>query len=179
MEEVKTMKDNNKSSAKQAGDTPVIDAGVAVLEGEIDEVDDYTALLEMQHDPLRVMHKDGRKAKEAFPDWHFAWVRNGKDQRRNDIGKMQTMRYELVTTKADPDVKVFSLGEDQLKASKGRFEYNELTLMKLPMRFKKERDIYLARQNAEQMRGLGRDFLSDPGNDAYVPDGGTTITRGG
>ena len=172
METVKTT-GKGKVETVQADVASEVDTGVAVLEGEIEDVEDYTALLEMQHDPLRVMHKDGREAIEAFPDWHFAWVRNGKDQRRNDVGKMQTLKYLLVTPKSDPDVTVFSFSDEH----KGRFDYNELTLMKLPMKYKKQRDAFNSRANARQMQGLGNEFLNDPTNDAYVPAGGTSVTK--
>lgn len=131
------------------------------LKGDnVENVVDYTHLLKVQEDAQRITHKDGRPAKEAFPDWHYAWVKNGADGRPDKINIRLTQLYVVVTNKTDPDLIVPAVGAASQKKNGGKFVYNELTLMKLPMEYKKQRDTYLKEENKRRMAAIEKDYDS-------------------
>jgi hypothetical protein len=156
-------------------------ADTVVLEGEkVEDVIDYTNVLKLQEDKHRITDKNGKSAnsplwkrdpktgeryKKAFPDWHYAWVRNGKDGRTSQIGQRQMEKYIIVTPQTDPDLVVPALSDTVKK--NGRYETEELTLMKLRMEYKLQRDAFFKAKNDARVAEIKRDLNQKIGGDVY------------
>jgi hypothetical protein len=94
MERVIMGKTTKKTKSKQE---PKDDINTAELKGDnVEVVDDYSRFIALEEDPLKVEDADGVDLEESKPDWHFAWIRNGKEK---DAGIRDSDRLRYCCTR--------------------------------------------------------------------------------
>ena len=171
MERVRMGRTTKRTKPKQE---PRDDINTAELKGDnVEVVDDYSRFIALEEDPLKVEDADGVDPEKSKPDWHFAWIRNGKDGRSSQINMRKMQGYEIVT---DSDIVAPAQDPDERKKEGGKIVINELTLMKCPMKLHRQREEYFKKENERRMAGLKRELNREVGGDAY---GEVEIRQGG
>lgn len=159
------MTTNNETTEVEPQAEPQDSPHTAELKGDNIEVeDDYSQFIALEEDPLLVTLNGVNIESLKDQEWHYAWVRNGKDGRASQINMRQMQGFELV--KGDDEVVVPAQDEKARKKS-NKVVINELTLMKCPMKLQRQREEYFRQENEKRMAGMKRELNREVDGDAY------------